>query len=127
MTIKKAGRRRPALKYQERMPRKVIFIALHNVLRKCEFAGANRNLERGGLAGRCDRAALSREGLQLLERRLTAILAADVVGYSRLMGANEVGTLQSLEQHQKELIEPEVANRQGRIVKLTVTASWLHS
>jgi adenylate cyclase len=55
----------------------------------------------------------------LLERRLTAILAADVVGYSRLMGANEVGTLQSLEQHQKELIEPEVANSQGRIVKLT--------
>jgi adenylate cyclase len=62
---------------------------------------------------------LSRRGLQLLERRLTAILAADVVGYSRLMGANEVGTLQSLELHQKELIEPEVANSQGRIVKLT--------
>jgi adenylate cyclase len=55
----------------------------------------------------------------LLERRLTAILAADVVGYSRLMGANEVGTLQSLELHQRELIEPEVANGHGRIVKLT--------
>ena len=54
-----------------------------------------------------------------MERRLTAILAADVVGYSRLMGANEVGTLQSLQQHQAELIEPEVAARQGRIVKLT--------
>jgi adenylate cyclase len=54
-----------------------------------------------------------------LERRLTAILAADVVGYSRLMGANEVGTLQSLELHQRELIEPEVANGHGRIVKLT--------
>jgi adenylate cyclase len=54
-----------------------------------------------------------------MERRLSAILAADVVGYSRLMGANEVGTLQSLEQHQRELIEPEVASGHGRIVKLT--------
>ncbi|MCL6741331.1 adenylate/guanylate cyclase domain-containing protein [Sphingomonas sp. RB56-2] len=55
----------------------------------------------------------------MLERRLTAILAADVVGYSRLMGANEVGTLRSLEGHQRELIEPEVAASRGRIVKLT--------
>ena len=54
-----------------------------------------------------------------MERRLTAILAADVVGYSRLMGANEVGTLQSLQKHQAELIAPEIANRAGRIVKLT--------
>ena len=54
-----------------------------------------------------------------MERRLSAILAADVVGYSRLMGANEVGTLQSLELHQNELIGPEVAARHGRIVKLT--------
>ena len=54
-----------------------------------------------------------------MERRLTAILAADVVGYSRLMGANEVGTLQSLQQHQAELIEPEISQRNGRIVKLT--------
>src|SRR4030095_560003 len=54
-----------------------------------------------------------------MARRLTAILAADVVGYSRLMGANEVGTLQSLQKHQAELIQPEIASRQGRIVKLT--------
>lgn len=54
-----------------------------------------------------------------MERRLTAILAADVVGYSRLMGANEVGTLQSMQQHQAELIEPEVTAKHGRIVKLT--------
>ena len=54
-----------------------------------------------------------------MERRLTAILAADVVGYSRLMGANEVGTLQSLQRHQSELVEPEIARRQGRVVKLT--------
>lgn len=54
-----------------------------------------------------------------MDRRLTAILAADVVGYSRLMGANEVGTLESLEKHQSELVEPEIAARNGRIVKLT--------
>ena len=54
-----------------------------------------------------------------MERRLSAILAADVVGYSRLMGANEVGTLQSLQKHQAELIQPEVASHGGRVVKLT--------
>ncbi|HYC95530.1 MAG TPA: adenylate/guanylate cyclase domain-containing protein [Sphingomicrobium sp.] len=54
-----------------------------------------------------------------MERRLAAILAADVVGYSRLMGANEVGTLQSLQQHQAELVGPAIASHGGRIVKLT--------
>ena len=55
----------------------------------------------------------------VMERRLTAILAADVVGYSRLMGANEVGTLQALQQHHAELVVPEIARHRGRIVKLT--------
>jgi len=54
-----------------------------------------------------------------MERRLTAILAADVVGYSRLMGCNEVGTLESLQRHQEELVGPEIARHGGRIVKLT--------
>ena len=54
-----------------------------------------------------------------MERRLSAIMSADVVGYSRLMGANEVGTLQSLQAHQAELIEPEISRSQGRVVKLT--------
>ena len=54
-----------------------------------------------------------------MERRLSAIMAADVVGYSRLMGANEVGTLQSLQKHQSELVGPVIAERGGRIVKLT--------
>ncbi len=54
-----------------------------------------------------------------MERRLTAILAADVVGYSRLMGANEVGTLTNLKSHRAELIDPTIAEHQGRIVKLT--------
>ncbi len=54
-----------------------------------------------------------------MERRLSAIMSADVVGYSRLMGANEVGTLQSLQGHQAQLIEPEISRSQGRVVKLT--------
>ena len=54
-----------------------------------------------------------------MERRLSAILAADVVGYSRLMGANEVGTLTSLKTHRAELIDPTISEHQGRIVKLT--------
>ena len=54
-----------------------------------------------------------------MERRLSAIMAADVVGYSRLMGANEVGTLTALKQHRAEMIDPCIAEHQGRIVKLT--------
>ena len=44
-----------------------------------------------------------------VERKLAAILAADVVGYGRLMGADEVGTLAALKAHRKELIEPKAA------------------
>ena len=54
-----------------------------------------------------------------MERRLTAILAADVVGYSRLMGADEAGTLSALKAVQSELIERKIAEHRGRIVKLT--------
>ena len=53
-----------------------------------------------------------------MERRLAAILAADVVGYSRLMEADEAGTLSALKSHRKNLIDPEVAEHYGRIVKL---------
>ena len=54
-----------------------------------------------------------------MERRLTAILAADVVGYSRLMGADEAGTLAALKAVRTELIDGKIAQHQGRIVKLT--------
>ena len=54
-----------------------------------------------------------------MERRLTAILAADVVGYSRLMGANESGTLAALDQLRSDLVNPKISEHQGRIVKLT--------
>lgn len=54
-----------------------------------------------------------------MERRLTAIVAADVVGYSRLMGLDEAGTHFALKAHRSELIEAAIARHGGRIVKLT--------
>src|SRR6266480_1767271 len=54
-----------------------------------------------------------------MERRLTAILAADVVGYSRLMGANESGTLAMLDALRTDFVNPKITEHQGRIVKLT--------
>jgi adenylate cyclase len=54
-----------------------------------------------------------------MERRLAAIFAADAVGYSRLIGADEEGTLARLQAHWRELIEPKIAEHQGRIVKTT--------
>ncbi|MEE8225891.1 MAG: adenylate/guanylate cyclase domain-containing protein, partial [Kiloniellales bacterium] len=53
-----------------------------------------------------------------MERRLAAILAADVVGYSRLMGEDETGTLERLKSLRKELVQPKITERSGRIVKL---------
>jgi adenylate cyclase len=54
-----------------------------------------------------------------MERRLTAILAADVVGYSRLMGADETGTLAALKTLQTDFIDGKITEHQGRTVKLT--------
>ncbi len=51
------------------------------------------------------------------ERRLAAIVSADVVGYSRLMGVDESGTLAALRSHRTELIDPLIADHGGRIVK----------
>jgi adenylate cyclase len=52
-------------------------------------------------------------------RRLAAILAADIAGYSRLMGADEEGTLERLKALRRELIDPKIAEYHGRIVKTT--------
>jgi adenylate cyclase len=54
-----------------------------------------------------------------MERRLTAILAADVVGYSRLMGHDEAGTLAQLKEIRQKIIDAKIAEHRGRIVKLT--------
>ena len=52
-----------------------------------------------------------------VERRLAAILAADVAGYSRLMGVDEEGTLAALKACRREFIDPKIAEHRGRIVK----------
>jgi adenylate cyclase len=54
-----------------------------------------------------------------VERRLAAIFAGDVAGYSRLMGADEEGTLSRLTAHRREFLEPKIADHRGRIVKRT--------
>ena len=62
-----------------------------------------------------------------MERRLAAILAADVAGYSRLMGADEAGTFARLRAHRQELFEPEIARHMGRaeLAKLVDPANYL--
>jgi class 3 adenylate cyclase len=54
-----------------------------------------------------------------VDRRLAAIMAVDVVGYSRLVGADEAGTLARVKAHRIELAEPLVTEYHGRVVKLT--------
>src|SRR6516165_5650404 len=54
-----------------------------------------------------------------VHRRLAAVLAADVAGYSRLMGLNEVGTLTALKTLRREVVDPAIAEHEGRIVKTT--------
>jgi adenylate cyclase len=54
-----------------------------------------------------------------VDRRLAAILAADIAGYSRLMGVDEEGTLRQLKGHRKELVDPKITEHRGRIVKTT--------
>ena len=54
-----------------------------------------------------------------VERRLAAVLAADVAGYSRLMGTDEEGTLARLKAARKTAVDPAIASHRGRIVKTT--------
>src|SRR5262245_41016792 len=54
----------------------------------------------------------------LHERRLTTVLATDVVGYSRLMGEDETGTLETLRKRRKEVLEPLLVKYGGRLIKL---------
>jgi len=55
---------------------------------------------------------------QPVGRRLAAILAADVAGYSRLMGADEEGTHERLKVHLRDLVEPTIAEHRGRMVRV---------
>jgi adenylate cyclase len=54
-----------------------------------------------------------------VDRRLAAIFAGDIAGYSQLMGADEEGTLRQLKAHRKELVDPKITEHRGRIVKTT--------
>jgi adenylate cyclase len=63
--------------------------------------------------------ARNRMAEQNVERRLAAVLAADVVGYSRMMAADEEGTLARLNSCRRELWEPTIAEHRGRVVKRT--------
>jgi class 3 adenylate cyclase len=74
---------------------------------------------REGLARSVDQ--LRRTGLstERVERRLTAILAADVAGYSRLTGMDEEGTHARLQDHLRSLVDPKIAEHRGRVVKYT--------
>jgi hypothetical protein len=69
----------------------------------------------------CNRSAVGEEALsgERVERRLAAILAADVAGYSRLMGQDEEGTLAAVRAIRRELGDPKVKEHRGRIVKTT--------
>src|SRR5271169_1552646 len=62
---------------------------------------------------------MERAGDARVERRLAAVLAADVAGYSRLIEADEEGTLGRLRALRVELIDPKIAGHKGRIVKTT--------
>ena len=59
-----------------------------------------------------------------VERRPAAILAADVAGYSRLMGADEEGTHERLRAHLQQLVDPKIEEHRGRIVKNTGDGCW---
>jgi len=62
---------------------------------------------------------MERAGQARVERRLAAILAADIAGYSRLMGQDEAGTLARFKLHRRELIDAKITEHKGRIVKTT--------
>src|SRR5262245_65282358 len=58
-----------------------------------------------------------RGAIPMTTRRLAAIVAADVVGYGRLMGIDELGTLEALKGHRRALVDPAIGEHHGRIVK----------
>ncbi len=59
-----------------------------------------------------------------MERRIAAVMAADVVGYSRLIGEDEAGTLQALRQLRQDLLYPAVSEHHGTVIK-TMGDGWL--
>src|SRR5215204_649023 len=68
---------------------------------------------------RLEVSAMAASGQDRIERRLAAILAGDVAGYSRLTGVDEEGTHVQLQAHLRALVDPKVAEHRGRVVKNT--------
>src|SRR5579872_6985038 len=80
--------------------------------------------DRGAWCGPLRSARMHREGSPRMvtsgsERRLAAVVAADMVGYSRLMEVDEAGTLARLKTHRMEVIDPAITKNRGRIIKTT--------
>ncbi len=83
-------------------------------------SSANSPLTECGVGSACNRVEPMIAGEQHgVSRRLAAILAADVAGYSRLMEGDEVATLSALKAHRRDLVDPAIAGHHGRIVKTT--------
>src|SRR5260221_8777533 len=72
-----------------------------------------------GVLRRLEVSAMAASGQDRIERRLAAILAADVAGYSRLTGVDEEGTHVQLQDHLRTLVDPKIAEHRGRVVKNT--------
>src|SRR5260221_4084876 len=72
-----------------------------------------------GVLRRLEVSAMAASGQDRIERRLAAILAADVAGYSRLTGLDEEGTHVQLQDHLRTLVDPKIAEHRGRVVKNT--------
>ena len=67
------------------------------------------------------------ETTRATQRRLAAILAADVVGFSKLMGQDEEGTLARIRALRRDVIEPKVQEHHGRMLRLPATTFWSSS
>ena len=92
-------------------------IGIRDFERPNDRVAQGRAFVQGGIG---DRSGRLRETVAATAvRRLAAILTSDVTGYSRLMGADEEGTLNRLKAHHRELVDPKIREHLGRIVKTT--------
>src|SRR5262245_42987705 len=93
-------------------------LALIEPISECLAALAAHELGRRGFSLHCPLVSSRPVGAKIVDRRLAAILVADVVGYSRLMEADEIGTLAALRRRRAAILEPTVRAHGGRIVKV---------
>jgi len=95
-------------------------VRLHSEIRACNGEVAGDAAEGKATAGEAPRLQGRETGVpQRVDRKLAAILAADIAGYGRLIGADEEGTIARLKALRRELIDPKIEEHRGRIVKTT--------